>query len=54
MAVKLSALSAGLVYSPARFLVLIAVRGSVDFRAILCLEELANLKIQLAGQESNP
>jgi hypothetical protein len=41
-------------YPPARFLVLISVRGRVDTRAIVWLEGLSQLKMQWPHQESNP
>jgi hypothetical protein len=44
MAVKLSALSAGPLYPPGRYLVFISVRGWVDHRAIVRLEWLGELK----------
>jgi hypothetical protein len=44
MAVRLSALRAGRPLPPGRFMVLICVRGSVDPRAIVRLEELGKLK----------
>jgi hypothetical protein len=44
MVVKLSALRAGRPVLPGRFLVLIFVRGFVDPRAIVGLEELGQLK----------
>jgi hypothetical protein len=44
MAVRLSALRAGLPLPPGRFLVLISARGRVDPRAIVRLEGLGKLK----------
>jgi hypothetical protein len=44
LAVRLSALSAGLPLPPGRFLVLISVRGLVDPRAIMRLKGLGQLK----------
>jgi hypothetical protein len=39
---------------PGRFLILISVRGRVDPRAVVRLEELGGLKIQRPYRESNP
>jgi hypothetical protein len=47
-------LRAGRPLTPGRFLVLISVRRSVDPRAIVWLEGLGKLKIQLPHRESNP
>jgi hypothetical protein len=44
MAVKLSALRADRLLTPGRFLVLISARGCVDFRVILRMERLGQLK----------
>jgi hypothetical protein len=44
MAVKLSALRAGRPLAPGRFLVLISIKGSVDPKAIVRVEELGQLK----------
>jgi hypothetical protein len=53
MAVKLSALRAGLPLAPGIFLVLISVRGRVEPRAIVRLEGLGQLKntVTLLGIE---
>jgi hypothetical protein len=44
MAVRLSAIKAGRPLPPGRFLALISVRGCVDPRVIMRLEELGELK----------
>jgi hypothetical protein len=44
MAVRLSALIAGRALRPARFVVLISVRGSANPSALVRLEELGKLK----------
>jgi hypothetical protein len=54
MAVKLSALLAGLPLPPGRFLVLISVRGSVVPRAIMRLEGLAQLKNTMISSGIEP
>jgi hypothetical protein len=54
MAVKLSALRAGPLYTPGRFLVLIYVRDLVDPRATVRLEELGQLKNPMASLGIKP
>jgi hypothetical protein len=44
MAAKLSALRAGRFLAPGRFLVLISIRGWIDPRVIVWLEEISKLK----------
>jgi hypothetical protein len=54
MAVKLSALRAGRSLAPGRFLVLISVRGWVDFRATVQLEWLGQLKNSMTSTGREP
>jgi hypothetical protein len=54
MAVRLSALGAGLLYPPGKFLLLISVRGRVDPRAIVRLERLGQLKNSVTSSELEP
>jgi hypothetical protein len=54
MVVRLSALRAGRPLLPERFLVLISVRGLVDPRAIVRLEELGQLKNPMTSSGLEP
>jgi hypothetical protein len=54
MAVRLSALLAGRLLPPGRFLVLIPVRGRVEPMAVMRLEGLGQLKISVTSSGIEP
>jgi hypothetical protein len=54
MTVRLSDLHAGHTLSPGRFLVIICVKDGVDLIAIVVLEELSLLKIEVISQGIEP
>jgi hypothetical protein len=54
MAMRLSALRAGRPLPPGRFLILISIRGSVDPRAIVRLEELGQLQNRMSSSAIEP
>jgi hypothetical protein len=54
MAVRLSASCAGRPLTPGRFLVLISVRGGVDPRAVVQLEELDQVKNPVTSSGIEP
>jgi hypothetical protein len=54
MVVRLSALGAGRLYPPGRFLILISVRGWVDLRTIVRLEGLDRLKNLMTSNGIEP
>jgi hypothetical protein len=54
VAVRLSALRTGHSFPPGKFLVLISVRGRVDFRVIMRLERLGELKNPMTSSGIEP